>query len=409
MPVTLTAMRLLASTLPAILLALSLVRTLRRFGCRDERTPFAVVALLFGTPLFAYGMLFFAHALSAFCLFGAFALLFLEGRPAAAGAFIGLAVLAEYPNVVPAAVLFACALARLSWKGTQQLLAGGLPFAIVLAIYDKLAFGSFFALSSAHESDSFYRTLAASGWFGIGVPSPAVLFRLLFDPARGLFVFSPVLLIAFLGLRGASRSMSRDAFVALIATPLSILITFAGYPNWHGGWTAGARYLVPALPFLAVLIAFASDTMPRALLLGASLTATALVSLVFPFVALAYPMPWTTLAWPLLRDGHVAPNLFHFMWRPFALAVPFVLAITAAMFAVRSGRIVWMIAGGALWFLAGFAFVPSTSPNIRSVIEEVHFEDRTAIERIISDPKTRAALEAIARDEERRPPDFHPF
>ena len=76
MRATLNAMRLLGSTVPAILLALWLGVVARRFGCNEERATFAVTAMLFGTPLFAYGLLFFAHALSAFTLFGTFALLF---------------------------------------------------------------------------------------------------------------------------------------------------------------------------------------------------------------------------------------------------------------------------------------------------------------------------------------------
>ncbi|HEY8712863.1 MAG TPA: hypothetical protein VIM68_08320, partial [Thermoanaerobaculia bacterium] len=76
MRATLNAMRLLASTIPAILLALWLAAVAARFGVSEERTTFAVVAMLFGTPLFAYGLLFFAHALSAFALFGAFTTLF---------------------------------------------------------------------------------------------------------------------------------------------------------------------------------------------------------------------------------------------------------------------------------------------------------------------------------------------
>jgi len=125
--------------------------------------------------------------------------------------------------------------------------------------------------------------------------------------------------------------MPRSTFLALIATPLSIVLTFAGYPNWHGGWTVGARYLVSAVPFLALLIAFAAAPAIEALLLGASVTVIAIVSLVFPFVAPDYPAPWISFAWPMLRRGFVAPNLLHFVARPLAIAVPFALVAAAAL------------------------------------------------------------------------------
>jgi hypothetical protein len=415
---TLTAMRLLGSTLPAVLLSLSVGAAAIRFGASEDRATFAVVAMLFGTPLFAYGLLFFAHALSAFALFGAFTLLFAQSRrdprsatgDLAAGLLVGLAVLSEYPSAIPALVLIACALSRLRFSGALRVMAGGLPFAIALAIYNHVAFGSVFTLSSAHEWRPFYRQVAQHGLFGVGLPSPIILLRLLADPAKGLFVFSPVLLLAWPGIRRAYATLPRSTLVALVATPISILLTFAGYPNWHGGWTVGARYLVPTLPFLALLIAFAAPTIMDWLLLGASVTVVAIVTLVFPFVGRDFAMPWMTFSWPILRDGYVAPNLFHFISRPLAIAIPFALVLVATLIAVPRRRIAWFVAGGATWFFAGFLFAGAGSKNVRAVVEAVHFGDPTAIRRAApDDPRTRAALEAIARDEQRKPPDYWPF
>jgi hypothetical protein len=418
MRVTLTAMRLLGSTLPAILLALCIAATAIRFGASEDRATFVVVAMLFGTPLFAYGLLFFAHALSAFALFGAFMLLYAESprdlRPATrdlvAGLLIGLAVLSEYPCAIPAAVLVACALPRLRFSGGVRVVAGGLPFAIALAMYNHFAFGHVFTLSSAHESQAIYREVAQHGLFGVGLPSPIIFLHLLADPAKGLFVFSPVLLLAFAGLRNAFATVPRSTFVALVATPLSILVTFAGYPNWFGGWTVGARYLVPALPFFALLIAFATPTIVDWLLLGASVAVVAIVSLVFPFVGSGYAAPWITFSWPILRDGYVAPNLLHFVSRPLAIAVPFALVLVAALTAVPRRRFAWFAAGAVIWFAGGLLFAGSGSTNVRAVVEAVHFGDPTAIRRAApDDPRTRSALEAIARGQQRRPPDYWPF
>lgn len=405
---TLTAMRLLASTLPAILVALLVGTMATRFGVNAT---FAVVALLFGTPLFAYGLLFFAHALTALALFAAFMLLFSERpRELAAGLAIGIAVLSEYPSAIPCAILIVCALPRLHLRGLLRVIAGGLPFAITLALYDYAAFGSAFTLGSAHESAVFYRDVARRGLFGVSFPSPAIFLRLLFDPSKGLFVFSPVLALALLGIRRARTMLPRAAFVALVATPLSILLTFAGYANWDGGWTVGARYLVPSLPFFAVLIAFATPRFVDWLLLGASVTVVAMVSLVFPFVGSGNPAPWISFSWPILRDGYVAPNLLHLAWRPLAIAVPFLLVVAAALFAVPRRRIVWFVLGGAIWFLAGLPFAASAPRNVRAVVEAVHFQDGSAIARVTTgDIRTRAALEAIAHDKRRAPPDFWPF
>ena len=63
-----------------------------------------------------------------------------------------------------------------------------------------------------------------------------------------------------------------------------------------------------------------------------------------------------------------------------------------------------------MWFAGGFLFAGAGSKNIRAVVEAVHFGDATSIQRAApDDPRTRDALEAIARDQQRRPPDYWPF
>src|SRR5207247_4296744 len=134
----------------------------------------------------------------------------------------------------------------------------------------NLVCGSFLVLSSGFERDAACRQLADKVLFGIGLPDPLILIRLLFDPARGLFVFSPVLLAGLTAIPHLRRRLTPRQFWSLLLTPAVMILMYAGYPNWHGGWTMGARYLVPALPFLALLIGFSSSSMLVAALLGAS-------------------------------------------------------------------------------------------------------------------------------------------
>src|SRR5262245_12486860 len=308
MRVTLTAMRLLAATLPAILLAMLFARVAARFGAAREQIAMAVVALLFGTPLFAYGMLNFSHALTAFALFAAWVLLFVTpsaGREVAAGALIGLSVISEYPTVFAGAVLVAFA-GRRAWR----VAIGGLPFALALALYNRAAFGSPFSLSSAHERAAAFHQMAGEGLFGIDWPKFVTLLRLLFDPSKGLLVFSPIAIIAIAMLPRARRAMTAPQFWSLVAVPGVFILLMAGYTNWHGGWTVGVRYLLPALPFLLFPLIFSSGSVFESILLGASVAACVVTSIVFPFVPNEIPAPWGTLALPLLSRGLIAPNLF---------------------------------------------------------------------------------------------------
>lgn len=408
MRLTLTAMRWMTATIPAILLALLFARTAVRLGGTETAT--AVVALLFGTPLFAYGMLNFSHALTAAALFATWALLFVFPSPRndiMAGALIGLAVVSEYPSAIVGAVLVAFAIGS---RSVLRIVAGGVPFAIALALYNRALFGSFFALSSGFESDPAFRAMAQRGLFGIGLPDPAILVQLLFHPARGLFVFSPVLLAAFVAIPRLRAALTPRQFWSLIAAPVAVLLMYAGYPNWHGGWTLGARYLVPAMPFLALFLAFAGSSWLVSLLLGASAAAVVTTSLVFPFIPPNVPAPWGTFAMPILRDALIAPNLLHFVWRPLAIVIPFAVVIAVLLYGTPK-RALLIAAGAVLWLAAGLAVrVTPVLAIQRAFIEEVSFERDGAIARATPKGMTVApALIERARTARQLPPPSWPF
>lgn len=409
------AMRLTAATVPVLLLALALFR----FAPPDGR-PGALFALLFATPLLAYALLLFSHALVAAALAGAWLALFgrdAGGSPArdvAAGALLGLAVFSEYPAAIPALVLVAVA----GWGRPARFLRvvlGGLPFALALGAYNALCFGGPFRLSSGLEKDAAFRELARQGLFGIGIPSPSILLRLLLDPSKGLLVLSPFLLAFPFAAAASRRHLAPRAFVALVAVPVAVLLTYGGYPNWHGGFTVGARYLVAALPFLVLPFAFFRWGPVTTALAGASTAAVALTTLVFPFVPPGFPLPWGSFAAPLLSQGLVAPNLLHLVWKPLAIAVPFLLVLLAAAAALGRERLSPFLAGAALWTAAGLllpAAAPLPPPLVvqRGYVEEVYFLREGALARSMPEgvpvpPRLRARLEA----EKALPPTPWPF
>ena len=174
-------------------------------GRTGQRVSVVVFALLFATPLFAYGLLLFSHALVAAALFGAWASLFTPGAPRAAarrdvlaGALLGVAVLAEYPAAVPAAF------SRLRPRGNGERDASrGSPRGAHLSLWPSSpttgsASAAFSSSRRPSRLSASFRALASTGLFGIGLPSPVALGRLVADPSKGLLVFSPFLV---LGLR----------------------------------------------------------------------------------------------------------------------------------------------------------------------------------------------------------------
>jgi hypothetical protein len=374
----LTAMRWCGATLPIVLLALLFVRAAQARG--GEATTFAVASLLFGTPLFAYGLLLFSHALVAAALFAAWVLLYLRNEGGVtAGALIGIAVLSEYPIAIAAAVLVAGLLVTRQWKRFALVLAGGAPFAALLAIYQQMAFGSPFAAAYRFEKLAEFRTLGERGVGGVGLPSPVIIGNLLLHPSRGLLLFSPIVIAGLFALARARRALPRAAFLTLLAVPLAILLVYGGYPNWHGGWNVGPRYIVAMVPFLLFPLAFAPVRWWKAELLGWSVVAVTLTTLTFPFVPLDFPLPWGSLAMPLLRDGLVAPSLLHLVARPLALGVPLVLLFLAIVMATPQRLVPATLMGIALALVAGYAAMSATQHRplpfvIRAYFEDVYFE-----------------------------------
>ena len=149
-------MRIFLSTLPLLFLAFWL------YG-RDV-DEISLAALLFGTPLFIYSLLFFSHVLVAVFLYFAFRLLYDTERIFLRNCFVagllsGLAVTCEFPAAIPVLVFgiglfFADKRNQNGWQNFFFFIAGGLPFALLLLIYNYAVFGSPFALSYAYESFS---------------------------------------------------------------------------------------------------------------------------------------------------------------------------------------------------------------------------------------------------------------
>jgi hypothetical protein len=77
------------------------------------------------------------------------------------------------------------------------------------------------------------------------------LYGLLASSGKGLFLYSPPLLLAVAGVILFARRHRHQAFIFL-AIPALYLIVYGSKGVWHGGgW--GPRYLVPVVPFLACL------------------------------------------------------------------------------------------------------------------------------------------------------------
>jgi hypothetical protein len=331
------------------------VVALARFRARLPPGPGAALvpfALAFGTPLLFYGRSFFGHAWTAALLFLAWDLTRLsrERGPSrqagvlllGAGLFAGWAAISEY-TAAPIALLLAIpAAARRPSRALLLFGAGAAVPLLLLLTYNASCFGSPWVLSSARESYREYAELTGRGLFGFGMPSLRIAFALLFHPARGLLLFSPFWLWLAPGFRAWWRAKSgrADCLFALAATA-GIFLLLTAYPNWHGGWSLGDRYLLPAVFFAGMAIARGLDS---PLSRGLFAVALALSAATHFLLAGTWPYFPLNLAWPpaagslwFLARGWTAPNLLSSLG-PVSLVLPAVLVAAAGLLALRAAR-----------------------------------------------------------------------
>ena len=102
------------------------------------------------------------------------------------------------------------------------------------------------------------------GFYGMSLPKPAALWLMLVSPAKGLLTLSPFLVLL---LRlGTPTSPERRARAGIAgATIVAYLLFIASIPSYHGGFSFGARLLIPVLPFVLILLAESLETLPARL------------------------------------------------------------------------------------------------------------------------------------------------
>jgi hypothetical protein len=220
----------------------------------------------------------FSHVAAGSLGFGAFLLCWRRGPRTwawlAAGAAGGAAFFFEYQAAIAAGIVFVYLVARTrSARAAALYIVGAVPFVAGLAVYNAAAFGSPLHFSYRYESATFQQQ--HTGFFGLSVPSLHSLAHTLFGK-RGLFVVSPVLLLAVVGLVLLWRRGLRAEAATAGAIVVAFVVLAAGYFDPYGGLSPGPRYFAPALLFLALGLPEAYRRWPLATagLAGISILAT---------------------------------------------------------------------------------------------------------------------------------------
>jgi hypothetical protein len=187
-----------------------------------------------------------------FMAMGAYYLLRKERRYADAlsGLGFGLAVFCR-PTII---LVVLSVLLFHAWSDRRRLLRfvlGGLPVALVVLAYGQYTFGNPFTFGQlANGAIAQGKTGNPSLW---QTPLYLGASGLLFSPARGLLVYSPIALFALWGMGRAFRDAAWKDLRPLALGAVALFVLSSKWFDWWGGWCFGYRPIVDTATLLAFL------------------------------------------------------------------------------------------------------------------------------------------------------------
>jgi hypothetical protein len=283
--------------------------------------------------LLLYGSQLYGHALAALLAYSAWLLVEEAARPslrvrlALGGVLAAGAIAVEYHTAIIAAAMFVLVAARHRGKAAWFVL-GALPPAIATGLYHAAAFGAPWHLPYGYYATSIPGAPTDGGY---DLPSLRDLGDVLIGN-KGLMVSSPLVLVALaaalfcVAKRGPAY---RHACLGAAVTIMYVVLV-AGWSGSKLMEDPGPRYLVPAIPFLAVplavmwdrvrMIAKAAIGVGAIVMLGATLT---------PHLTNINASPVVHYA-QNVADGNFNTNLWSMMLGPVGTVVYVVTVMVAA-------------------------------------------------------------------------------
>lgn len=171
-----------------------------------------------------------------------------------------------------------------------------------------------------------------SGGSKFATPQWDAFLGLLISPSRGLFVYSPVLAFAFVGLVSALRERRDPLLTSTAIASLVLILLYSAWSSWHGDFSYSYRFLVDLLPGLSLFLALTWSWMIaqrwRKNLFVASAAFSVFVQIIGSFF---YPCGWFETparanlhqerfwdwkdpeVWRCLRSGPVDPDSLRFI------------------------------------------------------------------------------------------------
>jgi hypothetical protein len=263
-------------------------------GLRLRHAGFAILAAALGTPFFFYATFFNGknHALDTVIFCGVAYLAFRYFRagrtperwlPFALGALLGLSYTVRYFSGAEAVMLVAYLAWLRRWRHGLEIAATSAAVCLLLWIVPTV-YGVHVFQGSTDPSNTL-------------VLAPLNPLRMLFTNHRGLFVWSPVCVLAVVGLvvLFRRRPEHRRFLTALTLMSVGVVASYALVPYWDGTWSFSQRFFTSLLPIVAVGLAGLLELAPRPAIAGATVCAAWSLYLAFNLLTIGGPQYVSTI------------------------------------------------------------------------------------------------------------------
>jgi len=326
-------LRLFSVVLPSILMLFLFRRFAGENGLDPIISDLCTMGLALGSMVYTYSHMFAGHQIAAYLLFFGFYTAWKSrkdnwwGWPFLTALTTCLAVCVEYPMVLVTLALFLYQMkCRFRVRTFLLFCAGAIVPGLLTVWFHQAAFGSPFATPyTTLENKQFVKDIAP-GFMGLREPKLENIFGSFLSPYLGMFYFAPWLALVVPGifagaivyLRRKQRGLRKE-FIASSVAVLLLTLFISCHSLWRGGWTLGPRYIVPFVPFAAVIILLVFGRLARvrpglwrvpvSALVLCSVAVTGICSMVSQGFHTAFFNPLTEAALPLLKEGYVTYNL----------------------------------------------------------------------------------------------------
>ena len=252
----------------------------------------SVLAIYLGSVVFTYATNLFSHSavaalivIALYCIDRSLGLL---GPPltrasreiGVAGVWLGLALASEFTAAVVVGSIILVVALKSFRSALNMVLVACVPLLLV-PINNLLTTGMPLSLPYQHVTNF---PGMQQGLLGISLLiNVETILRLLFSQYRGIFFWTPFLLLCFSGWKVFWKS-NRLLFLLCCIVPIVHIYLISTYPYWHGGWALGPRHLAAIVPLLGIAALWGYQSSPKvgAWLASLSVVLTGIATIIDP-------------------------------------------------------------------------------------------------------------------------------